>query len=481
MNKKNNEAAEKAEKMLARVIKKSANEKIPDFLKINDIQILMPLEVTLMRSDLTRIQLSVLLSLIEKLAYKLKEKISMLKLEKENNLEFGQDGLQLVLWKDEEFSINKNNKRTFRLQLYYKEVGVKRNHYDQLESSIKALAGIPINFPVKENDGKSYTKFTNFCDVFIPQNQTRNIYCIVEFEEEVAKALTKMDFGYHYVGKKASMFFGNRSKYCERIYFLIQGFKNRGTVTLTTEEFRKQFGLTKKYKNYSSIKSGILDVSAKEIKRVFLLGGCECWFEYREIYRGNKTSGDPYQIKFIIHKDDDESRIDKQLAVEESAGRERFKEILSQDLHLSPKYIEGVIKRLTDENCQAAISSALKIKLYIDSGNVENPTFYAVKSLSNFFEDDELSRKNATSSSTDHFERYRQFIQEICRSSRKEDAKNIYSQMLFDSFLEKEKVLVIRIPDKDLAEKVGEHSELVTSLLGKYFGEGIEIKYKIKK
>ena len=35
------------EKKLARVIRKSAQEKMPDFLMMDDIQILMPLEVTL--------------------------------------------------------------------------------------------------------------------------------------------------------------------------------------------------------------------------------------------------------------------------------------------------------------------------------------------------------------------------------------------------------------------------------------------------
>ena len=63
---------EKGAKKVQRAIKESAKEKIPDFLKINDIQILMPLEATSMHSDFTQIQLRVLLSLIEKLAYKLR-------------------------------------------------------------------------------------------------------------------------------------------------------------------------------------------------------------------------------------------------------------------------------------------------------------------------------------------------------------------------------------------------------------------------
>lgn len=477
--KKTLDAREKAEKKLARVIKKSAKEKVPDFLKSNDIQILMPLEVTLMRSDLTKIQLSVLLSLIEKLAYKLKEKITLQKLEQQQAEDNKHEPRQLVLWQDEEFSVNEKKEKVFRLQLYYKEVGVNRNHYDQLESSIKALSSIPVNYPIKNKDG-GYTKFTNFCDVEVPENQSRNKYCIIEFDEEVAKALTKMDFGYHYVGKKASMFFGNCSKYCERIYFLIQGYKNKGSYRLTTEEFRKRYGLENSYKNFSSVKSGILDVARDEIKRVFLLGGCECWFEYREIYRGSKTIGDPYEIEFVIHKDNDESRIDRQLTIEESVGRERFKEILLEDLHLSIKHVEGVCKRVTDENCQAAISCALNIKLYIETGKVENPTFYAAKSLNNFFETYQPPQKEVVSGTTDYRQKYAEYMAAICRATSIEESRDIYSRMLFDSYDDTKKILVMKIPDKEFIEKVREHEDFVTGMLGKYFGEGVEIKFKVK-
>ena len=53
--------------------------------------------------------------------------------------------------------------------------------------------------------------------------------------------------------------------------------------------------------------------------------------------------------------------------------------------------------------------------------------------------------------------------------------------MFFDSFNEKERVLVIAIPEKDFAEKISAHKDLVLDLLGKHFGKNIEIKYTINK
>ena len=455
---------EKGAKKVQRAIKESAKEKIPDFLKINDIQILMPLEATSMHSDFTQIQLRVLLSLIEKLAYKLREIIEKKKTQ--------EPGTQLCIFQDDEWNFNEKGEKIFRLRLLYKELGVDRHHYEQLENSLKALASLPISLPYKDGEGKSYQRFTNFCDVYIPENQKKNIYCLVDLKEDVANSLLKVDFGYHYVGKKASEFFGKTSKYCERIYWLIQSFIKFGSGRITVEEFRQRYGLEDTYKNFSSIRKKILDTTAEEIKRVYDLGACECWFEYREIYKGNKKKGEPYEIEFIIHKDDDSTRINKQLALEERVGRDKFEEILTNGL--------WQLKRLTDENCQAAISKALVIKSYVDADKKENPMSYIITSLNDFFENYKPTSKEVTQDTKDYRTRYAEFIAEICRISSIDDTKNIYSQMLFESYDDINKVLIITIPNREFGAKVTEHGDLVTGLLGKYFGEGIEIKFNVK-
>lgn len=457
-------------KKVLRVVKNSAREKMPDFLKFDDIQILMPLEATSMHSDFTQIQLRVLLSLIEKMAYKLREIIEQKKVQ--------EYGTQLCIFKEDEWTFNQKGEKIYRLMLQYKDLGVDRHHYTQLENSLKALASLPVSIPYKDGDGKKYVRYTNFCDVFIPENQKKNIYCLVDLKEDVAKSLLKVDFGYHYVGKKASAFFGKTSKYCERIYWLIQSFMKFGTGRITVEEFRQRYGLENSYKNFSSIRTKILDATAEEIKRVYDLGACECWFEYREIYKGNKKKGEPYEIEFIIHKEKDSERINKQLILEEKAGRDKFEEILLEGLHLPVKVVNFQLERITAENCQAAISKALLIKAYIDEKPKDNPMAYVIKSLNDFFETYKpLKREEAKNPR----QMWAKFITEICKNTPKTDAKNIYSKMFFDSFSEEERVLVIAIPDKDFAEKISEHKDLVLNLLGKYFGKNIKINYKINK
>ena len=264
------------------------------------------------------------------------------------------------------------------------------------------------------------------------------------------------------------------------VLVLIQSFIKFGSGRITVEEFRQRYGLEDSYKNFSSIRKKILDTTAEEIKRVYDLGACECWFEYREIYKGNKKKGEPYEIEFIIHKDDDSSRINKQLALEEKVGREKFEEILLNGLHLPPKTVKWQLKRLTDENCQAAISKALVIKSYVDADKKENPMSYIITSLNDFFENYKPTSKEVTQDTKDYRTRYAEFIAEICRISSIDDTKNIYSQMLFESYDDINKVLIITIPNREFGAKVTEHGDLVTGLLGKYFGEGIEIKFNVK-
>ena len=118
-------------KKVLRVVKNSAREKMPDFLKFDDIQILMPLEATSMHSDFTQIQLRVLLSLIEKMAYKLREIIEQKKVQ--------EYGTQLCIFKEDEWTFNQKGEKIYRLMLQYKDLGVDRHHYTQLENSLKAL------------------------------------------------------------------------------------------------------------------------------------------------------------------------------------------------------------------------------------------------------------------------------------------------------------------------------------------------------
>lgn len=467
-------------KKLEKAIKSSAREILPNFLKNTDIQILMPLEATLMRSDFSKVQLNVLLSIIEKLAYKIREVV-----EKRKHMQAGD---QLSLFDEDEFLLNEKDEKVFRIKLFYKDVGVKKSHYQELENSIKALAGLPVSIPFRSKDGKEYQLFTNFCDVYVPKNQKKNIYCIVDFKQDVAQSLLKVDFGYHYVGKLASNFFGNRSKYCERIYWLIQGYQNIGFVTITSKEFRKRYGLEKTYKNFNSIRTKILDTSVEEIKKVFSLRGCDCWFTYDLIYNGKKKIGEPDEIKFIIHKEspvvDDKGFLEKQFEMEELVGSSEFVDILKEDLHVGVQVAKRLAKQLTKDNYQAAINKAIILKAELDTGkDIKNPSKYILVSLQNFF--DTFKHEEKPSVSCDPSTLWKRFIVDMCNATSPEEERETISHMAFESFdpsTTPQKTLIIRVPSKEIAIRMtSEYEKLASRLLKKHFGDGVTAKFRIPK
>lgn len=467
-------------KKLEKAIKSSAKEILPNFFKNTDIQILMPLEATLMRSDFSKVQLSVLLSIIEKLAYKIREVV-----DKRKNMQAGD---QLSLFEENEFLLNENDEKIFRIKLFYKDVGVNKNHYAELENSIKALAGLPISLPFRSKDGREYQLFTNFCDVYVPKGQKKNIYCIVDFKQDVAQSLLKVDFGYHYVGKLASNFFGNRSKYCERIYWLIQGYQNIGTIKISTKEFRKRYGLEKTYKNFNSIKTKILDVSRDEIKKVFALHGCDCWFTYELIFNGKKKIGEPDEIQFFIHRDslgDEKNYLDEQFTIEEIKSHDEFIQILKEELHVGEKTSKLLARNLTKENYQAAINKAISLKAELERGkDIKNPSRYILTSIQNFFHDFEKKcKEDHEEDDAKGLDTFRAMIKEFCQGVDAKSADETISRLEFGAFENKPpKELTIKVPSMDIKNRIeNEYREMFLRLLKKHFGPAVFVKFSVPK
>ncbi len=463
-------------KKLEKAFKTSAKEVLPNFLKNTDIQILMPLEATLMRSDFSKVQLTVLLSIIEKLAYKIREVV-----DKRKNMKAGD---QLSLFDEKEFLLNEKDEKVFRIKLYYKDVGVNKSHYQELESSIKALAGLPISLPFRSKDGREYQLFTNFCDVYVPTNQKKNIYCIVDFKQDVAKSLLKVDFGYHYVGKHASNFFGKCSKYCERIYWLIQGYQNVGSVTISTAEFRKRYGLEKTYKNFNSIRTKILDVSRDEIKKVFILRGCDCWFTYELIYSGKKKTGEPDQIQFIIHQEspviDDKDFLDKQLKMEELSGSAEFIDILTEDLHITAQVAKRLSRQLTKDNYQAAINKAIILKAELNSGKeIKNPSRYILTSIGNFFIEysDNLKAREREKKIDSPLKKWQKILESIGKGQSHATVEAC-SQIFFHSYKEDTKELLL--VTEDITKITDEIKTIIRVKIDEYFGKDVKIKIENK-
>ena len=162
--------------------------------------LLQPIAVTMMRHDYSLIQVRILVSIVESLQ-------SIL-----HGILNNKRGFQLDLFHTDEL----DEDGRMPIKLPFKELGVDPNHYPQLRNSLKMLASIPVEIPYKTAEGRKYTKATNLCDVYIPEDRSYNKYAILKLDHSVAERLVSLDFGYHRLGKQ--IVFACKNRYTQRIY-----------------------------------------------------------------------------------------------------------------------------------------------------------------------------------------------------------------------------------------------------------------------
>ena len=124
--------------------------------------LIQPIAVTMMRYDYSLIQVRILVSIVENLQAIL---LGIL-----NN----KQSAQLDLFQTKEL----DEDGRMPIKLPFKELGVDPNHYPELRTSLKMLASLPVEIPYKTSEGRKYTKYTNLCDVYIPQDRSYNKYAI---------------------------------------------------------------------------------------------------------------------------------------------------------------------------------------------------------------------------------------------------------------------------------------------------------------
>ena len=183
--------------------------------------LLQPIAVTMMRHDYSLIQVRILVSIVESLQ-------SIL-----HGILNNKRSPQLDLFKTKEL----DEDGRMPIKLPFKELGVDPNHYPQLRTSLKMLAAIPVEIPYKTSEGRKYTKATNLCDVYIPEDRSYNKYAILKLDRSVAERLVSLDFGYHRLGKQ--IVFACKNRYTQRIYMFIESWVDKGRTVIKTLEFRK--------------------------------------------------------------------------------------------------------------------------------------------------------------------------------------------------------------------------------------------------
>lgn len=156
-----------------------------------------------------------------------------------------------------------------------------------------------------------------------------------------------------------------KSKWSQRFYELLCKWRVAGGFNLTIPALRKQFILEDKYAEYGSLRSRVIDVAHKEIKKLYKEGKCDVYFEYTEVKESRSVTA--LKVKVISRVDENQLKdIDLDYLVrtdlyrifktKEKPKNKKFVEEVMQVLRLDPEKLrhcynklENTIKKLPRE------------------------------------------------------------------------------------------------------------------------------------
>ena len=332
---------------------------------------------------------------------------------------------------------------------------------------------IPVWMPFEDGDKRKYKRITSLCDVFIPDEseKIRN-YVHITMEEEVAKIFINMKFGYGEVGRIAQQ--NLTSKYSKRIYGLLSRYKENGGYTMGIAEFRRVTGSALKYDEWKDAEKNILLFAKKDIDDHFSRGECDLSFTYRLIYNDkSKTSGEPDAIEYKIYSATTD--MDRKLIVVEKGYMEQFEKFLKEELSLSDSICKMIMRRITRENVKAAISTAINIKLKIDSGDVRQSINYIIGAFNKFFETFVPVTEENKLTPQDKWNK----IQESIGKGQSHSVVEACSQILLDKYDEDTKELYLIT--SNMAKITEDIKSIIRSRIDEYFGKDVKIIIKTNK
>lgn len=332
--------------------------------------LLQPIAVTMMRHDYSLIQVRILVSVVENLQsilHRILNNKASSQLEIFQTKELDEDGRMPI-------------------KLPFKELGVDPNHYPQLRTSLKMLASIPIEIPYKTAEGRKYTKATNLCDVYIPEDKAYNKYAVLKVDRGVAERLVSLDFGYHRLGKQ--IVFACKNRYTQRIYMFIESWVDKGRTIIKTVEFRKMLRLENNYRKFSDFCRRVLEPAKAELKELADKGFCDCYFDYEKQFDHGQRGGEPDELIFHIYSS--KKNINGSLEEAERARCEQFRQMLIRHFGFKDADARKMAGQVNAENYQKCYQKLMDLRERFRTTAVKDKAAYTYKSLEQLFLEEQV-------------------------------------------------------------------------------------------
>ena len=329
--------------------------------------LLQPIAVTMMRHDYSQVQVRILVSIVESLQNILQGLLG------------NEASRQLDLFRSDEL----DEDGRMPIKLPFKELGVNPSHYPQLRNSLKMLASIPVEIPYKTQEGRKYTKATNLCDVYLPEDNSYSKYVILKIDRTVAERLVSFDLGYHKLGKQ--IVFACRNRYTQRIYMFVASWLYKGHAVIDPLEFRKMLRLEHNYKKFPDFRRRVLDSAREELRKLAEDGFCDCWFDYEPIYLHGQRGGEPDKIAFTIHKA--KTELNEELARTTAAQQRSIYDMLMRHFQFKDDDARQLSERITPDICQAAMQKLMELSERFRTQSVKNRAAYTYRALDQLIRD----------------------------------------------------------------------------------------------
>ena len=152
--------------------------------------------------------------------------------------------------------------------------------YPKVRKAAQALAGIVVEVPYRDKEGKKWQEFTGLLSVHIEaEEKKRSKYVIVGIKKHVAEMLVSIDCKDKKPQNYTAFLFENamraKHKYTPRIYKYLCSWKEKGIAyPIKLQEFKDMLGCRNKYPNYADFKKCVLMPAYNELKEK-----SDCWFD----------------------------------------------------------------------------------------------------------------------------------------------------------------------------------------------------------
>ena len=331
----------------------------------NETWLLQPIAVTMMRHDYSLMQIRILVCIVEKMQQKLREMLD-------------KKTLEPTL-----FPTELDNDGRLEVKLYFKGLGVDPNHYPQLRESLKLLATVPVEIPYKTQDGRSYLKVTNLCDVYIPEDiGIYEKYTLLKIDRQVAERLLSLRLGYSTLGKQ--IVFSCHNRYSQRIYMFIKSWADKGTWIVNTFEFRKMLRLENMYTKFSDFCRRVLEPGNTYLKERAENVFCDCFFDYEKRYNHGQRGGEPDDLIFHIYRPKNSAAANLERISD--LQRKQFADMLTRYFGFDNGMADRMSMRITPDNYTDAVSKLMDLRRRMGHDlTVHDKAAYTYAALDNLF------------------------------------------------------------------------------------------------